>query len=243
MRLGLPLLLFAWIVVQGMFGAWTVTLLLKPLIVTLHLMGGIVLLLLAAWFWMRNRPEMQPLDAGAATRWLTRAALLALLVQIFLGGWVSTNYAALACSGFPTCNGSWNPPADWSAGFTLWRDLGRMPDGSAVTLQALIAIHWAHRLFAVVTSVLVLGAAGLLARLRELRGLAGWLVAALAAQIALGVSVVLLQHPLVPAVAHNGGAALLVLLLTTAAWRTSGGRRARQPAAPPAGMRGMQNPS
>ncbi|MBU6441572.1 MAG: COX15/CtaA family protein [Betaproteobacteria bacterium] len=243
MRVGLPLLLFAWIVVQGMFGAWTVTLLLKPLIVTLHLMGGIVLLLLAAWFWMRNRPEMQPLDAGAATRWLTRAALLALLVQIFLGGWVSTNYAAVACSGFPTCNGSWNPPADWSAGFTMWRDLGRMPDGSAVTLQALIAIHWAHRLFAVVATVLVLGAAGLLARLRELRRLAGWLVVALAAQIALGVSVVLLQHPLVPAVAHNGVAALMVLLLTTAAWRTSGGRRARQPAAPPAGMRGMQNPS
>ncbi|WP_026285160.1 COX15/CtaA family protein [Thiomonas sp. FB-6] len=243
MRVGLPLLLFAWIVVQGMFGAWTVTLLLKPLIVTLHLMGGIVLLLLAAWFWMRNRPEMQPLNAGAATRWLTRAALLALLVQIFLGGWVSTNYAAVACSGFPTCNGSWNPPADWSAGFTLWRDLGRMPDGSAVTLQALIAIHWAHRLFAVVATVLVLGAAGLLARLRELRRLAGWLVVALAAQIALGVSVVLLQHPLVPAVAHNGVAALMVLLLTTAAWRTSGGRRARQPAAPPAGMRGMQNPS
>ena len=243
LRVGLPLLLFAWIIVQGMFGAWTVTLLLKPLIVTLHLMGGIVLLLLAAWFWMRNRPDMQPLDAGAATRWLTLVALAGLLVQIFLGGWVSTNYAALACSGFPTCNGSWNPPADWSAGFTMWRDLGRMPDGSAITLQALIAIHWAHRLFAVVASALVLGAAGMLARLRELRRLAAWLVLALLTQIALGVSVVLLQHPLVPAVAHNGVAALMVLLLTTAAWRTSGGRQARQPAAPPVRMRGMQNPS
>ncbi len=242
-RVGLPLLLFAWIIVQGMFGAWTVTLLLKPLIVTLHLMGGIVLLLLAAWFWMRNRPDMQPLDAGAATRWLTLAALGALLVQIFLGGWVSTNYAALACSGFPTCNGSWNPPADWSAGFTMWRDLGRMPDGSAITLQALIAIHWAHRLFAVVVSALVLGAAGLLARLPELRRLAGWLVAALLSQIALGVSVVLLQHPLVPAVAHNGVAALMVLLLTTAAWRTSGGRRERRAAAPPAGMQPVQGQS
>ena len=242
-RVGLPLLLFAWIIVQGMFGAWTVTLLLKPLIVTLHLMGGIVLLLLAAWFWMRNRPDMQPLDAGAATRWLTLVALAGLLVQIFLGGWVSTNYAALACSGFPTCNGSWNPPADWSAGFTMWRDLGRMPDGSAITLQALIAIHWAHRLFAVVASALVLGAAGMLARLRELRRLAAWLVLALLTQIALGVSVVLLQHPLVPAVAHNGVAALMVLLLTTAAWRTSGGRRERRAAAPPAGMQPVQGQS
>ncbi len=242
-RVGLPLLLFAWIIVQGMFGAWTVTLLLKPLIVTLHLMGGIVLLLLAAWFWMRNRPDMQPLDAGAATRWLTLAALAGLLVQIFLGGWVSTNYAALACSGFPTCNGSWNPQVDWSAGFTMWRDLGRMPDGSAITLQALMAIHWAHRLFAVVASALVLGAAGLLARLRELRRLAAWLVLALLTQIALGVSVVLLQHPLVPAVAHNGVAALMVLLLTTAAWRTSGGRQERRAAAPPAGMQPVQGQS
>ncbi|WP_297913156.1 heme A synthase [Thiomonas sp.] len=240
---GLPLLLLGWVIVQGMFGAWTVTLLLKPLIVTLHLMGGIVLLLLAAWFWMRNRPEMQPLDAGAATRWLARVALLALLVQIFLGGWVSTNYADLACSGFPTCNGSWNPPADWSAGFTMWRDLGHMPDGSAITLQALIAIHWAHRLFAVVASALILGTAGLLARVRELRRLAGWLVLALLVQIGLGVSVVLLQRPLVPAVAHNGGAALLVLLLTTAVWRTSGARRARQAAAPPAAMQHVRDPS
>ncbi len=221
MRLGLPLLLLGWVILQGMFGAWTVTLLLKPLIVTLHLMGGVILLLLAAWFWMRNRPDMQPLDAGAAARWLSRAALAALLVQIFLGGWVSTNYAALACTGFPTCNGSWNPPADWSAGFTMWRDLGRMPDGSAITLQALIAIHWAHRLFAVVASSLLLAAAAALARQRSLRRLAGWLVLALLAQIALGVSLVELDHPLVPAVAHNGVAALMVLLLTAACWRSS----------------------
>ncbi len=220
MRTGLPLLLLFWVIVQGMFGAWTVTLLLKPLIVTLHLMGGIILLLLAAWFWMRNRPDMRPVDAGNAARVLTRIALLGLLVQIFLGGWVSTNYAALACSGFPTCNGSWNPPADWSAGFTMWRDLGRMPDGSAITLQALIAIHWAHRLFAVVASALILAAAAAMARARELRRLAVWLVLALLVQIGLGISLVLLQHPLVPAVAHNGFAALMVLLLTAAAWRT-----------------------
>ncbi len=230
-RVGLPLLLLAWVIVQGMFGAWTVTLLLKPLIVTLHLMGGIVLLLLAAWFWMRNRADMQPIDAGAAARWLSRAALAGLLVQIFLGGWVSTNYAALACSGFPTCNGSWNPPADWASGFTMWHDLGRMPDGSAITVQALIAIHWAHRLFAVVASALILAAAAALARHRSLRRLAGWLVVALAAQIALGVTVVLLDHPLVPAVAHNGVAALMVLLLTAACWRSSGAQGQRYAAA------------
>lgn len=226
-RLGLPLLLLAWVIVQGMFGAWTVTLLLKPLIVTLHLMGGIVLLLLAAWFWMRQRSDAPQLPAGSAARVLSLVALGGLLVQIFLGGWVSTNYAALACTGFPTCNGSFHPDANWSAGFSMWRNLGRMPDGTSIPLQGLVAIQWAHRLFAVVASALILAAAAALARHRPLRSLAAWLTFALVLQIALGASLVLLQHPLLPAVAHNGVAAWMVLLLTMAAWRASGTRVAQ----------------
>ncbi len=230
-RLGLPLLLLAWVVIQGMFGAWTVTLLLKPLVVTLHLMGGIILLLLGAWFWMRQRDDAQPLQAARGAWLLSLAALGGLLVQIFLGGWVSTNYAALACTGFPTCNGSFHPPTDWAAGFSMWRNLGRMPDGSSIPLTGLIAIQWAHRLFAVVASALILAAAAALARHRPLRRLAAWLVVALAVQIALGASLVTLQHPLLPAVAHNGVAAWMVLLLTIACWRTG----ASVQGAPPGG--------
>lgn len=219
--IGLPLLLVGWIILQGLFGAWTVTLLLKPLIVTGHLMGGIILLVLAAWFRMRHRDDLPRVDAAPATRALAWAALLAMLVQIFLGGWVSTNYAALACAGFPTCNGSFHPDAAWSQGFTLWRNLGVNPDGSAVTLQALVAIQWGHRLFAVLTLALVLAACAALARHAPLRRIAGAIAALTVAQIVLGASVVVFAHPLFLAVAHNGVAALLTLLLTTAVYRVT----------------------
>ena len=224
-RLGLPLLLVAWVVLQGLFGAWTVTLLLKPLIVTLHLMGGIVLLMLAAWFWMRNRDDLPRAQAGGATRALLWLALLATLWQVFLGGWVSTNYAALACSGFPTCNGTLHPQADWLHGFTFWRNLGENPDGSAITLQALVAIQWGHRLFALVLAVIVGAACAAMARHAELRRLAWQIALLLVVQIALGASVVIFAHPLALAVAHNGVAALLVLLLSIAVFRAGAPRQ------------------
>ncbi len=224
-RLGLPLLLVAWVVLQGLFGAWTVTLLLKPLIVTLHLMGGIVLLMLAAWFWMRNRDDLPRAQAGGATRALLWLALLATLWQVFLGGWVSTNYAALACSGFPTCNGTLHPQADWLHGFTFWRNLGENPDGSAITLQALVAIQWGHRLFALVLAVIIGAACAAMARHAELRRLAWQIALLLVVQIALGASVVIFAHPLALAVAHNGVAALLVLLLSIAVYRAGAPRR------------------
>ncbi len=220
--LGLPFLLLGWVILQGLFGAWTVTLLLKPLIVTLHLMGGIILLMLAVWFWMRNRSDLPKVPTSTLVQVVTWAALLATGWQIFLGGWVSTNYAALACTGFPTCNGSFHPDANWIQGFTFWRNLGENPDGSAISLQALVAIQWGHRLFAVVTSVIVLAAMWGLSRYQPLRKLAGWLTALLAVQIALGASVVLFAHPLELAVAHNGVAALMMLLLTIAVYRVSG---------------------
>ena len=225
-RLGLPLLLVAWVVLQGLFGAWTVTLLLKPLIVTLHLMGGIILLVLAAWFWMRNRDDLPGADAGAGTRALLWLALAATLWQVFLGGWVSTNYAALACAGFPTCNGTLHPNADWVHGFTFWRNLGENPDGSAITLQALVAIQWGHRLFALVLAVLLAVTCGAMARYDALRRLAVAIALLLVAQIALGAGVVVFAHPLVLAVLHNGAAELLVLLLTVSVYRAAAPRSA-----------------
>ena len=224
-RLGLPLLLVAWVLVQGLFGAWTVTLLLKPLIVTLHLMGGVVLLVLAAWFWMRNRDDLPRANAGAATRALLWLALAATLWQVFLGGWVSTNYAALACAGFPTCNGTLQPQADWLHGYTFWRNLGQNPDGSAVTLQALVAIQWGHRLFALALALIVGVACVAMARYAELRRLAVQIALLLGVQIALGAAVVVFAHPLLLAVAHNGVAALLVLLLTFSVYRAGAPRR------------------
>ena len=219
--LGLPFLLLGWVILQGLFGAWTVTLLLKPLIVTLHLMGGIILLMLAVWFWMRNRPDLPKVPTTVLTQILVWAATLTMLWQIFLGGWVSTNYAALACTGFPTCNGSFQPDANWAQGFTLWRNLGENPNGSAISLQALVAMQWGHRLFAGLVFVIVLGAAWHMSRYRELRKLALWISGLLLVQIALGAGIVIFAHPLELAVAHNGVAALMMLLLTIAVYRVS----------------------
>ena len=225
--LGLPLVLLGWVILQGLFGAWTVTLLLKPLIVTLHLMGGVILLMLAVWFWMRNRDDLARVPVTRLAQVLTWAAMLTMLGQVFLGGWVSTNYAALACSGFPTCNGSFHPDANWVQGFTFWRNLGENPDGSAISLQALVAIQWGHRIFAAITLMTVLAAMALLSRYKSLRKLAAWIAALIVAQIALGASVVVFAHPLALAVAHNGVAALMMLLLTIAVYRT-GGRRSTE---------------
>ncbi|SCC92184.1 putative Cytochrome oxidase assembly protein [Thiomonas sp. X19] len=219
--LGLPFLLLGWVILQGLFGAWTVTLLLTPLIVTLHLMGGIILLMLAVWFWMQNRSDLPKVSTTVLTQTLVWAAMLTMLWQIFLGGWVSTNYAALACTGFPTCNGSFQPDANWAQGFTFWRNLGENPNGSAISLQALVAIQWGHRLFAVLTSIIVLAATWRMSRYRELRKLALWISGLLFVQIALGASVVIFAHPLELAVAHNGVAALMMLLLTIAVYRVS----------------------
>jgi cytochrome c oxidase assembly protein subunit 15 len=139
-----------------------------------------------------------------------------LSVQVLLGGWVSTNYAVLACTSFPTCQGSWWPEMNFSQGFTLWRPLGAMPDGQLIGFAALTAIHYTHRLFAYAVFVVL----GLLA-LRLHRAGAGasrlqarWLAGLLALQFATGLSNVVLDWPLLAAVLHTGGAAALVLVLT-----------------------------
>jgi cytochrome c oxidase assembly protein subunit 15 len=228
-KLGLPLLLFGWVVLQGLFGKWTVTLKLIPLIVTLHLMGGVILLLLLAWFWMRNRADLVSVNAGAVTRTMLWVAMIAVGIQIFLGGWTSTNYAALACSGFPTCNGAYTPDANWAEGFTLWRHLGENADGSPITTAALVAIQWGHRLFAIVTTAAVFAAVAALWRYPALRRLGGWIALAVVLQVIFGITLVTEGHPLIVAVAHNGGSAILMLLLVTGIYRVSATVRKQAP--------------
>jgi cytochrome c oxidase assembly protein subunit 15 len=208
----------AWVIGQGAFGALTVTMKLQPVIVTIHLLGGIGLLALLVWLALRES-DVQPVRAPQGTLPLALAALVAVLVQIALGGWVSTNYAVMACPDFPLCQGQALPPMDFEHAFTLWRPLGMTGAGDAIPFQSLVAIHWTHRLFALVA----IGAVGLLlARLwsmPEFAGLARGLLVVVLLQFATGLSNVVLQWPLLLAVAHSGGAALLVALLVVLAYR------------------------
>lgn len=213
---GLPLLqlvLVALVVFQGALGMWTVTLLLKPAIVTLHLMGGMLTLSVLAWLALRE-VEWRPLRPAAPTGGLRVWALVALLVvyaQIVLGGWVSTNYAALACTDFPTCHGTFAPDADYAHGFHVMRELGMTPDGTPLSNAALNAIQWMHRLGATLTFVVVGGLAFTALRHERIRPFAVAVLLALLLQIAIGIGNVLLLLPLSLAVAHNAGAALLLL--------------------------------
>ncbi|PZP27693.1 MAG: heme A synthase [Roseateles depolymerans] len=206
-----PTLTFAWVCVQGAFGALTVTMKLFPAIVTLHLLFGLGLLMLLAW--QREAYVPRPLMAPPALRRAVAAVLALVLLQVALGGWVSTNYAVLACDEFPTCHGGdWWPAPDFAQGFELWRELGRTGAGHWLSFPALAAIHLAHR----VGALAVLLAVSLLAwRLR--RQAPGWvraLLAALAWQLLTGLSNVVLDWPLLAALGHTGGAALLLALLT-----------------------------
>lgn len=205
---------------QGAFGALTVTMKLQPAIVTAHLLGGVGLLALLTWLALRESPLPKVDPRAAALRPLAIVAVLLLVMQIALGGWVSTNYAVLACPGFPACHGHAVPPEmDFGAGFALWRDLGMTADGAPIPFQALVAIHWTHRSFAYV----VIAVLGLLAwRLWSLAGvsaLARALAAMVALQFATGVSSVLLSWPLLLAVLHNGGGAALMALLVAINYR------------------------
>jgi cytochrome c oxidase assembly protein subunit 15 len=199
---------------QATLGMWTVTLLLKPAIVTLHLLGGMATLALMTWLALR---EVDPPAAPAALArrlapW-TALGLAALAAQIALGGWVSANYAALACPDLPTCHGRWLPDMDFGHAFHVVRELGVTAGGAPLSQDALTAIHWAHRLGALVT-VLYLGALGLaLIRTGAMALYGGLVLALLLAQAGLGVAIVLAGLPLAVAVAHNGGAALLLVAL------------------------------
>lgn len=207
-----PTLTLGWIVVQGLFGKYTVTLKLYPAVVTAHLLGGMFLLALLAVQHAAFR--RQPLPMATPLRRLAVVALGTLVAQIALGGWVSTNYAVLACNGFPQCNAQWWPAMDFGQGFTLLRELGRAGHGGALPADALVAIHMAHRLFAAVAATVLLWLAWRLLREPALRRFGLGLAALVAAQVASGISNVVLGWPLAAALAHSAGAGGFVLLLT-----------------------------
>ncbi|HWH48954.1 MAG TPA: COX15/CtaA family protein [Burkholderiales bacterium] len=213
-RLGLPLAMVGLVIAQGLFGKWTVTLLLKPAIVTLHLLGGMALIALLTWLTARHLGVSggQPSTLRAIRPWAV-LGLVVLAAQIALGGWVSTNYAALACVDFPTCHGAWTPTMDFSHGFHIFRELGMTADGDALSNQALNAIQWTHRVGALATFGVLAILARSVMRLRDLRRFGIAVMALLLIQIMLGITNVLGGLPLFVAVAHNGTAALLLAAL------------------------------
>ena len=224
-----PTLTLAWIVVQGLFGKYTVTLKLYPAIVTLHLLGGLLLLALLAI--QHEAYRDRPVALAPRHRRLAAAALAVLAVQITLGGWVSTNYAVLACPDFPLCHGRWIPQMDIAQGFTVLRELGEDARGGLLPLDALVAIHWVHRWFAVIAGATLLwtGSALLRAGLPAVRGFGLALVVLTLTQVASGLTNVVLDWPLLAALAHSAGAAGLVLTLTLLLARSSPRLAARSP--------------
>lgn len=202
---------------QAALGMWTVTLLLKPVVVMSHLLGGFSVLSLL-WLGYLNARSFVP-DRRTVPVHLSRLALLGIAVlgvQIALGGWTSANYAALACPTFPKCMGEWWPPMDMKDGFVLWRGLGVNYEFGVLDSPARVAVHMAHRAWAVVT-FLYLGALAICA-LRQtgpLRAAAAVMLLLLLSQVFLGIANVWLHLPLSVAAAHNAVAALLLLALLT----------------------------
>ena len=208
--------------IQGAFGAWTVTLKLQPIIVSIHLMLALVLLACLTAYaqqeWEKKsssvlRFQIRPLSAK-----LLLLAGLTLCMQIFLGAWVSTNYAVLACPDFPTCLGSFWPETNWQEGFTLWRQLGLNAQGESISPVALQTIHWAHRMFAVIAiaALSLLGVSALQLSNSALSGMgriARLLLGLLILQALTGISNVVFQWPLFAALMHTAGSAALVFCL------------------------------
>lgn len=205
------------VVFQALLGMWTVTLLLKPVIVTAHLLGG-----MATWALLvvcLARETARKVGGGrtalrdGTTRLLGALALALLVAQIALGGWVSSNYAALACTDFPTCQGSWWPGADYGSAFQLHRELGQTAAGTLLPLEALTAVHWVHRLGALAVFLTAGFYVALLLQNASTRRRGMLIAALLGLQVGLGIANVLLSLPLEVAVAHNLGAALLLATL------------------------------
>lgn len=211
----LPVALVGLVILQGLLGMWTVTLLLKPLIVVLHLIGGLSTLSLLAW--LSIEPKTKPIHSAGDSnglRTLATVGLLVLALQIALGGWTSSNYAALACPDFPTCQNSYWPHMDAKDAFVLWRGLGIDYEGGVLDHPARVAIHFVHRLGAI-AAALILGALSILAWRRgstpAVRAGGVLLGIALIAQLILGPVMVMRALPLALATAHNAVAALLLL--------------------------------
>jgi cytochrome c oxidase assembly protein subunit 15 len=221
-----PSFLLVLIAFQAMLGMWTVTMLLKPAIVSAHLLGGMTTLALLTWLAHRHWGHSSvSIVKSNRLRFAIRFALLILIMQIFLGGWTSTNYAALACTDFPTCHGVWMPEMDFKDAFHMVRELGQGANGGALTLASITAIQWTHRLGALITFIYL----GILAinilKYWQLKRLGLILLLVLCAQISLGIANLLLHLPLVLAVAHNFTAGLLVMILVTLNSKITGSKK------------------
>jgi cytochrome c oxidase assembly protein subunit 15 len=216
--LGLLLL----VCIQGAFGAWTVTLKLQPIIVSIHLMLALVLLAYLTAYaqqeWEDQSSSVRRFQIKPISAKLLVIASVALTIQIFLGAWVSTNYAVLACPDFPSCMGTLWPETAWQEGFALWRALGLNALGESISPVALQTIHWAHRVFALIALVAIgfLGVSALQLSNAALSGMgriAKLLLALLILQALTGISNVVFQWPLLAALMHTAGSAALVFCL------------------------------
>lgn len=218
---GLPVFLIFLVVFQSLLGMWTVTLLLKPVIVMLHLIGGFAVLSLLWWTYLATGTERliyrQRLDPAILP--MLVIGLLLLIGQIILGGWTSANYAALACTDFPTCQGQWWPPMDFREGFVFWRGLGTNYEFGVLDNPARTAIHLSHRYMAVVVAaywaVLLVYLLATSSAMASLRIASVVTLLLLLIQLTLGVSNIVMHLPIAVAVMHNGGAALLLLSVVT----------------------------
>ncbi|HEY1898229.1 MAG TPA: COX15/CtaA family protein [Steroidobacteraceae bacterium] len=224
----LALAIVATILIQAVLGMLTVTWQVAPQIVTLHLLVGLTTLALLWWLWLTldaqtprtaapslgRSPPVGWAHSNSISRRLALLGLVALAVQIALGGWTSTNYAAIACPDFPTCQASWWPHMDFGHAFVLWHSPSQNYEGGVLSNPARIAIHFTHRLGALVATAALLLAAIWILRERSLTRAhiaAVAVLAALALQLTIGVAMVVNGFPLWLATAHNGGAALLLL--------------------------------
>jgi len=217
----LPLLLLGVVIAQAAFGMWTVTLQLWPQVVTAHLLGGFATLSLLFLLCLRLSGRLPALSAPVPVwlRLFSFAAMLLVIGQVALGGWVSSNYAAVACTDLPTCHGQWWPQMDFSRAFDLTHhDIGPNYLGGMLYGEARTAIHVAHRLGALGVTLVLLALAGMLWR-SGMGRIAGLLLAALGLQVGLGISNVVFHLPLAVAVAHNGGGAALMLVLVLVNYR------------------------
>ena len=200
---------------QAMLGMLTVTLLLKPIIVSAHLIGGMTTLAILTYMSYEHFNENSKIILKKnIIFYMARFGLILIFIQTFLGGWTSTNYAGLACTDYPTCHGQWIPDMDFKNGFNIFRNLGQTSEGAPISLNALEAIQWTHRIGAI-TVVFYFGYLSYaLMKYKQLRFEAMLLLTLLAAQFIIGVGNLILHLPVALAVSHNLTAALLVVVIT-----------------------------
>lgn len=210
------------VIFQALLGLWTVTLLLKPIVVMGHLLGGMLMFGLLVWMAWKATHLPITLAEAPRLRWWLRVGVALVVLQIALGGWVSANYAALACGGgsasldnFPRCVSQWWPQQNYLEGFTLWRGIGVDYEGGVLDGASRIAIQMAHRMMAVLVALYLLVLSVRMFRLPGMRGWATTLAVLILLQVTLGILNVKLALPLVVAVMHSGGAVALLFVLVT----------------------------